>query len=81
MDKFLKKWVRKFHRWLVLPFIAVMIAVFFTRGTQAGNIAQRIQAPILITMAITGAYLYFVSIWNRWKRKKAKEMKGSAEED
>jgi len=73
MEKFLRKWIRKFHRWLVLPFIALMLTVIFTRGTAVGNIAQRIQAPILIIMAVTGAYLYFLPLWNKWKRRKVKE--------
>lgn len=81
MEKFLRKWVRKFHRWLVLPFIALMLTVIFTRGTQVGNIAQRIQAPILIIMAISGLYLYLLPHWSKWKYRKAKEMKSSGTED
>ncbi len=68
MDKFLKKWLRKFHRWLVIPFIALLITVLLTRGTTVGNVAQRIQAVFMIIMAITGAYLYLLPYWAKWKR-------------
>lgn len=42
MDKFFKKWLRKFHRWLVIPFITLLITVLLSRGTTVGTIAQRI---------------------------------------
>lgn len=71
MDKFLKKWIRKIHRWLVIPFIALLLTVLFARGTTIGNVAQRIQAVFLIVMAITGAYLFLLPLWARWKRGKS----------
>jgi len=81
MEKFLRKWIRKFHRWLVLPFIALMLTVIFTRGTNIGYVAQRIQAPILIIMAISGLYLYLLPHWSKWKYRKAKESKPAATVD
>ena len=71
MDKFFKKWMRKFHRWLVIPFIALLITVLLSRGTPVGNTAQRIQAVFMITMAITGAYLYLLPYWSKWKRNRS----------
>ena len=68
MGKFLKKWVRKFHRWLVLPFIALLLTVLFARGTDVGSTAQRIQAALMIVMAISGAYLYLLPYWSKWQR-------------
>ena len=70
MEKFLKKWIRKLHRWLVLPFIALLLTVLFARGTTIGNIAQRIQSILLIIMALTGAYLYLIPYWAKRKRDK-----------
>lgn len=61
MNKFLNKWLRKFHHWLVLPFIALLLTVIFTRGTPLGDNAQRIQAMLMIIMAISGAYLWVLS--------------------
>ena len=69
MNKFLNKWLRKFHRWLVLPFIALLLTVIFTRGTALGDNAQRIQAMLMIIMAISGAYLWVLLYWTKWKRK------------
>ena len=69
MNKFLNKWLRKFHRWLVLPFIVLLLTVIFTRGTALGDNAQRIQAMLMIIMAISGAYLWVLPYWTKWKRK------------
>jgi hypothetical protein len=71
MDKFFKKWLRKFHRWLVIPFITLLITVLLSRGTTVGTIAQRIQAVFMIIMAISGAYLYLLPYWAKWKRNRA----------
>ncbi len=73
MDKFLKKWVRKIHRWLVIPFIALLITVLLARDTPIGNVAQRIQSVFLIVMAITGSYLYLLPLWAKWKRGRSKK--------
>jgi len=70
MNKFLNKWLRKFHRWLVLPFIALLLTLIFTRGTPVGDNAQRIQAMLMIIMAITGAYLYLLPYWVKWQRQR-----------
>jgi hypothetical protein len=72
MNKFLNKWLRKFHRWLVLPFIALLLTVIFARGTALGDTSQRIQAVLMIIMAISGAYLFFLPYWTKWKRGRAK---------
>ncbi len=70
MNKFLNKWLRKFHRWLVLPFITLLLTLIFTRGTPVGDNAQRIQAMLMIIMAITGAYLYLLPYWVKWQRQR-----------
>lgn len=72
MNKFLNKWFRKLHRWLVLPFIALLLTVLFARGTLLGDSAQRIQSVTMIIMAITGAYLYLLPYWTKWQRQKAR---------
>ena len=69
MNKFLNKWLRKFHRWLVLPFVALLLTVIFARGSAVGDIAQRIQAPLMIILAITGSYPYLLPYWTKWKRR------------
>ena len=77
MNKFLNKWLRKFHRWLVLPFIALLLTVIFARGTTLGDTSQRIQSVLMITMAITGAYLYLLPYWVKWKRRTVKAGRNS----
>jgi uncharacterized iron-regulated membrane protein len=68
MTKILNKWLRRFHRWLALPFIALLLIVIFSRGTAAGDIAQRVQAPLMIIMALSGAYLWLLPYLTKWQR-------------
>lgn len=72
MNKFLNKWFRKFHRWLVLPFTVLLLTVIFARGTALGDATQRIQAALMIVMAITGLYLYLLPYWTKWKRQRVR---------
>ena len=72
MNKFLNKWLRKLHRWLVLPFITLLLTVIFARGTAFGNTAQRIQSALMIIMVITGAYLYLLPYWAKWQRQRVR---------
>lgn len=68
MTKFLNKWFRKIHRWLVIPFIILLVLILITKDSQPGNIFQRIQAPLMIIMAITGGYLWLIPYISKWKR-------------
>jgi hypothetical protein len=36
MPKFLNKYVRQFHRWLALPFVALIITLLLTQNTPVG---------------------------------------------
>ena len=69
MTKALNQWFRKIHRWLVWPFIILLVAILATRQTEVGEIFQRIQAPMMITMAITGGYLWLIPYLSKRKRK------------
>ncbi|MDO9301356.1 MAG: hypothetical protein Q7T89_08230 [Anaerolineales bacterium] len=69
MNKFLNKWLRKLHRWMVLPFVALLLTVIFARGTTLGDTAQRLQSALMIIMAITGTYLYLLPSWTKWQRR------------
>jgi len=68
MTKFLNKWFRKIHRWLVWPFILILLLILFSRNTPLGSVMQRIQAPLIITMAITGGYLWLLPYMMKWQR-------------
>ncbi len=70
MTKFLNKWLRRFHRWLVLPFIALLLTVIFTRGTSLGDSAQRVQSALMLIMAISGAYLWLLLYWAKRQRQR-----------
>ena len=74
MKNYLNKWIRKLHRWLAWPFIVILLIVMFTRGTDLGNIFQRIQAPLMLILAFTGAYLWLLPYLSRWQRKKRQEV-------
>ena len=60
MSKFLNKYVRKFHRWLVLPFVVLVIMVILARNTSVGAAAQRTQQVLMLTLAFTGLYLFIL---------------------
>ena len=70
MSKFLKKYVRKTHRWLALPFVVLILTAFLARNTPAGSLAQRAQQILMLTMAITGVYLFVLPWWTKWRRRR-----------
>lgn len=72
MNKLLNKWFRKFHRWLALPFTTLLVTVIFARGTILGDTVQRVQAVLMIIMAITGLYLYLLPYWVKWQRQRVR---------
>jgi hypothetical protein len=69
MSKSINKFMRKFHRWLALPFIVIIILLLLTQGTPIGSIMQRLQQIMILTLAITGAYLYLLPYWAKWQRR------------
>ena len=73
MTRFLNKYVRKFHRWLALPFVALILTVVLARGTPASSAAQRAQQVLMLTMAITGLYLFLLPWWTRWRRRERRK--------
>jgi len=70
----LNKWVRKIHRWLVWPFILILLTALITRGTDFATIIQKIQAPFMLILAFTGAYLWLLPYLSRWQRRKRQEV-------
>lgn len=67
--KTLTKYMRKFHRWLVIPFILVIVLMPFMRDTPSGEIIQKAQQIMMLTLAISGAYLYLLPYLTKWQRK------------
>ena len=70
MSKFLNKYFRKFHRWLSLPFIAIIITVAITRETPVGVTVQRVQQVMMIILAVSGAYLFLLPYLTKWQRQR-----------
>ncbi len=66
----LNKWMRKLHRWVVLPVLIIVVAGFATRGTPTGINVQRIQQISIIFMLLTGLYLYLYRQWSLLERRK-----------
>jgi len=73
MTRSLNKYVRKFHRWLALPFVALILTVVLARDTPASSVAQRAQQVLMLTMAITGLYLFLLPWWTRWRRRERRK--------
>lgn len=73
MSKFLNKYVRKFHRWLALPFVVILLTLMLTQGTPAGNLMQRMQQLTMLTMGVTGVYLFLLPYLAKWQRRRRVE--------
>ena len=66
--------MRKFHRWLVIPFILVIVLMPFMRDTSTGEIIQKAQQVMMLTLAISGAYLYLLPYLTKWQRNKKRKV-------
>lgn len=81
MTKFFNKWLRKTHRWLAVPtaiLIPAAIVIKFSGRPEWQVMLKQFestQSLLMLTLAITGAYLYllpYITKAQRNKRKKAK---------
>lgn len=70
MNKFLNKYMRKFHRWLALPFVVLFITMLLTRNSAAGASVQMFQQLLMLVMAITGVYLWVLPWWTKSRRRR-----------
>lgn len=66
----LNKWIRKIHRWMVIPVVLILLISLSLRGSSAAQTIQRIQQISIIFMVITGVYLYLYRQWSIWQRNK-----------
>ena len=82
MSRFLNRYVRKVHRWLALPFVLLIVTAVLARNTPAAFIAQRGQLVVLLSMAVTGLYLFFLPWWTkRRKRQRDTSIQGIVQTD
>lgn len=84
MTKFLNKWLRKIHRWLSIPMIIIVpIAIIIKLMGSDPSIVfpaglEKFQEILLLTLVLSGIYLYFIPYiakWQRNSRQKAKTAK------
>ena len=64
--------LRKAHRYLTPVFIVITILYMFVFKVP---ILERIQKVLMLTMAVSGAFLYFQIYYNKHKSKKRKAQK------
>ncbi len=81
MTKFLNKWTRKLHRWVSVPTFLSIPLMVFVRMTKGAYITvppqfEMAQQLLILFLAITGAYLYFLPAIV--KRQREKQKKASA---
>ena len=74
MTKFMNKYVRKFHRWLSLPFVALILLVLFTHNLSFNSSILRIQQITMIIMVISGLYLFLLPCRARWSKSKNRKL-------
>jgi uncharacterized membrane protein YobD (UPF0266 family) len=77
--KFLRKYLRKTHRWLALPFAALIAVVLMTRDSAIGGGVQQAQQVLLLAMALTGLYLFLLPWWTNWKKGRGAAGRGAVE--
>jgi len=77
--KLFNKWTRKIHRWLAVPTaILIPTAIVLKLAGGAGGLPpqlEQFQSIMMLTLAITGAYLFlipYIAKWQRNQRQKAK---------
>lgn len=73
MSGVLRRYVRKFYRWLALPFVILILTAFTARNSPVGSFAQRAQQGLMLTMAITGLYLFLLPWWTKWARNRRRD--------
>ena len=67
--RFANRYVRKVHRWLVLPFVVVILAMKLTLNTPAGVAVQRGQQVLILIMALTGLCLSTIPWLVKWRKR------------
>ena len=86
MTKFLTKWLRKIHRWVAVP-TAILIPTaivikFFGHPSWQAMLKQfdKIQSLLMLSLALTGTYLYLLPYIIKWQRKQRLQAKARAKD-
>ncbi len=73
--KFWTKWLRKIHRWLAVPTFVLIPTAVILKLTGNGQVMaaipqwEMIQSLLMLFLAISGAYLYYLPYLTKRKRK------------
>lgn len=78
--KFLNRWLRKIHRWLSVPTFLSIPLMLFVRFTDGAYLTlprsfEMGQQLLILVLAITGAYLYFIPYIVKRQREKRRRTK------
>lgn len=69
------KWVRKVHRWLVVPFVLALIYLFINILIKGSSFILPVWLNIiaigsLFALLLTGLYMFGHFYWLKWRRAK-----------
>ena len=84
MTKFFNKWLRKIHRWLAVPtaiLIPIAVVIRFSGNPSWQAMLKQfemVQSLLMLTLAITGAYLYLIPYIVKGQRKRRKKAQEAA---
>lgn len=73
--KSLNQWSRKIHRWLAIPFVIIVIVTNMTATLPIGQPIRMLQQISMLTLIITGLYLYLLPYLSKWQRNRRKRGK------
>ena len=70
------KFLRKIHRYLTPVFLVITIwFMIINQNPQIGVVLGKVQKILMLTLAVTGAFLFFQINYNKSKNKKRKAIK------
>ncbi len=82
--KFWAKWLRKIHRWLAVPTFILIPTAVILKLTGNGQVMtslpqwEMIQSLLMLFLAISGAYLYYLPYLTKRKRQQRRKNGASA---
>jgi len=73
MNKFFKKWTRKFHRWIAIPTIIIIPIAVISKFSGSGEEhlpiqTEQLQSILMLLLVISGSYLYLLPYFTKWNR-------------
>ncbi len=73
------KFLRKLHRYITPIFLVVTIwFMIINKNPNIGLVLEKVQRIMMLTLAVTGAYLFFQVYYNKYKVKRKKALAASS---